>query len=103
MSDNEFKDPYVESYKKWAKDQAEYNEMMKNKVLVPEGKNFKANEVYVDGTTMHVDMTVAVPKCPDFIHVQVKLPKCNCGTAKTYKNPSLRMHSTWCELRKNDC
>lgn len=103
IGDVDEKDPYVESYKKWAKDQAAYDQMMKGRVLVPEGKDF----------------TIKVPVAPHYIGIDLSKsrdfgveitigdpidrgPKCNCGIAKTYRNHSLRMHSTWCELRKND-
>ena len=26
-------------------------------------------------------------------------PKCTCGVNKTYSNPTMAMHSTWCDLR----
>lgn len=90
-SSNEFKDPYVESYKKWKKDQDEYDKNMKDKLLVPEGKELPAllND-YFDG-------------CPTIIGDSIdRGPKCDCGIAKTYKKPTLRMHSDWCELRKDE-
>lgn len=68
-------DPYVEDYNKWKKDQENYENNMKNRVLSPEGKKTH------DGQDL------------------VEEKKCNCGVAKTYKNHTLRMHSEWCRLR----
>lgn len=28
--------------------------------------------------------------------------KCDCGTEKSIKNASIKMHSTWCNLRSED-
>ena len=92
---DESQDEYISGHKKWAKDQETYNEMMRGRLLNPKGKNF----------------SMKVPKAPDYVEINLSTPaptysepKCDCGVAKTYKNPSLKMHSTWCELRSNnDC
>lgn len=76
-------DEYVSGYNKWKKDQEAYENQMKNRLLVPEGKvsfnDFKGLPV-MEGDNE---------------------PKCDCGVAKTYKNHTLRMHSSWCALRRN--
>lgn len=76
----------VASFKK---DEQTYTEMMRERLLNPKGKVFG-----------HVHHGIDISKNGYYSSEE---PKCNCGIAKTYKNPTLRMHSTWCELRKNDC
>ena len=61
-----------------------YFDMMRERLLHPEGKVERKN-----------------PK--DLPDLPEDEPKCDCGTEATYKNPTLKMHSTWCELRKNEC
>ena len=73
--------------KSYMRDHLKYNEMMRNRVLSPEGKNFDHGPV--EKSDIKIDI-IAIG------------PKCNCGVAKTYRNHTLRMHSTWCELRKNE-
>lgn len=68
-------------------DQEKYMNEMKSRVMFPASKNF--------------DVEVAPKSVMNSINIY-KQKKCNCGVAKAYKNPSLKMHSSWCELKDGD-
>ena len=83
-------------------DQRRYFETMKGRLIVPEGKNLD-----IDPNTgeINLDINIRCPQGIDFMPVKIEIPqkpKCDCGIAKAYKNPTLRMHSTWCKLRENE-
>lgn len=69
---------------KFKKDQEVYLQMMKNRVISTANKNFSVSYEPIK----YINITIEIPK----------EKKCDCGVAKTYKNPTLRMHSDWCEL-----
>lgn len=80
-------DPIGDIDELYKKDQQKYLDMMKKKVINPDNKNF----------------IMRVPQSIDFINIDIEMPmeeekKCDCGVAKTYKNPTLKMHSNWCKL-----
>lgn len=81
--DPDEKDPYVESYKKWKKDQDEYDKMMTPRLIVPEGKmSYGDFEGFPD-----IDFEEPIEE-----------PKCNCGTFAVYGKVPLKAHAHYCKL-----
>lgn len=83
--DNEEKDPYVESYKKWKKDQDEYEKMMAPRLIVPEGK-------------VSFDKFRGYPYWNEESKEEVEEPKCDCGTFAVHGKVPLKAHANYCEL-----
>lgn len=65
------------AHNRWRLDQENYEKMMRKQLIHPYGKHFGI----------------------DYAYPEVNKPKCDCGVEKSYKNPTLKMHSSWCSLR----
>lgn len=72
-------DPYVESYKKWKKDQEAYEKTMKPHLINPDGKSFDFDA----GITFSEEE-----------------PKCDCGTFAVHGKVPLKAHAHYCKLVK---